>query len=67
MLPAAETIGRELVGLVLVQLARGDHVAGEKALREWGNYCAPEEVWRRMGELLHPLGGLGRVGELLRP
>uniref|UniRef100_A0A6A7FYK2 Gamma-soluble NSF attachment protein n=1 Tax=Hirondellea gigas TaxID=1518452 RepID=A0A6A7FYK2_9CRUS len=37
-------IGRECVALVLVQIARGDHVAGEKAFKEWGHYCAPEEV-----------------------
>lgn len=37
-------IGRLTVGLVLVQLARGDCVAAEKAFREWGAYCEHEEV-----------------------
>ncbi|XP_045598691.1 gamma-soluble NSF attachment protein [Procambarus clarkii] len=37
-------IGRLTVGLVLVQLARGDSVAAEKAFREWGTYCEQEEV-----------------------
>ncbi|XP_042230090.1 gamma-soluble NSF attachment protein-like [Homarus americanus] len=37
-------IGRMTVALVLVQLARGDSVAAEKAFREWGSYCEQEEV-----------------------
>lgn len=37
-------IGRLTVALVLVQLARGDSVAAEKAFREWGSYCENEEV-----------------------
>ncbi|KAK8737101.1 hypothetical protein OTU49_004803, partial [Cherax quadricarinatus] len=37
-------IGRLTVALVLVQLARGDPVAAEKAFREWGTYCEHEEV-----------------------
>ncbi|XP_055836796.1 gamma-soluble NSF attachment protein [Episyrphus balteatus] len=37
-------IGRLAVGLVLVQLARGDFVAAEKAFKEWGNCCDPQEV-----------------------
>ncbi|XP_068212502.1 gamma-soluble NSF attachment protein-like [Palaemon carinicauda] len=37
-------IGRLTVALVLVQLARGDPVAAEKAYREWGSYCEVEEV-----------------------
>ncbi|MPC20532.1 Gamma-soluble NSF attachment protein [Portunus trituberculatus] len=37
-------IGRLTVALVLVQLARGDTVAAEKAFREWGSYCENEEV-----------------------
>ncbi|KAK3882733.1 hypothetical protein Pcinc_012938 [Petrolisthes cinctipes] len=37
-------IGRLTVALVLVQLARGDTVAAEKAFREWGAYCENEEV-----------------------
>jgi hypothetical protein len=40
-------IGRLAVALVLVQLARGDTVAAEKAFKEWGNCCdAPEVVSR---------------------
>ncbi|CAG9782071.1 unnamed protein product [Diatraea saccharalis] len=36
-------VGRLTVAIVLVQLARGDPVAAEKAYKEWGNYCeAPE-------------------------
>ncbi|KAL4717695.1 hypothetical protein ACJJTC_000844 [Scirpophaga incertulas] len=36
-------IGRLTVAIVLVQLARGDPVAAEKAYKEWGNNCeAPE-------------------------
>jgi gamma-soluble NSF attachment protein len=38
------SIGRLAVALVLVQLARGDTVAAEKAFKEWGNCCEPEEV-----------------------
>jgi hypothetical protein len=37
-------IGRLAVALVLVQLARGDTVAAEKAFKEWGNCCDPSEV-----------------------
>uniref|UniRef100_A0A6P7FLW6 Gamma-soluble NSF attachment protein n=1 Tax=Diabrotica virgifera virgifera TaxID=50390 RepID=A0A6P7FLW6_DIAVI len=38
-----QATGRLTVALVLVQLARGDVVAAEKAFKEWGNYCeAPE-------------------------
>lgn len=37
-------IGRLTVALVLVQLARGDQVAAEKAFKEWGNCCEPPEV-----------------------
>ncbi|XP_063239848.1 gamma-soluble NSF attachment protein-like [Bacillus rossius redtenbacheri] len=37
-------MGRLAVGLVLVQLARGDQVAAEKAFKEWGNCCDPAEV-----------------------
>lgn len=37
-------IGRLAVALVLVQLARGDYVAAEKAFKEWGNCCDPPEV-----------------------
>lgn len=37
-------IGRLAVALVLVQLARGDTVAAEKAFKEWGNCCDPQEV-----------------------
>lgn len=40
------SVGRLAVALVLVQLARGDQVAAEKAFKEWGNYCdAPEASW----------------------
>lgn len=36
-------VGRLTVAVVLVQLARGDPVAAEKAYKEWGNNCeAPE-------------------------
>lgn len=38
------SVGRLAVALVLVQLARGDQVAAEKAFREWGNYCEAPEV-----------------------
>ncbi|GFG30681.1 hypothetical protein Cfor_07458, partial [Coptotermes formosanus] len=37
-------IGRLAVALVLVQLARGDTVAAEKAFKEWGNCCDVSEV-----------------------
>ena len=37
-------IGRLAVALVLVQLARGDYVAAEKAYKEWGNCCEAPEV-----------------------
>lgn len=37
-------IGRLAVALVLVQLARGDYVAAEKAFKEWGNCCDAPEV-----------------------
>ncbi|XP_055623889.1 gamma-soluble NSF attachment protein [Toxorhynchites rutilus septentrionalis] len=37
-------IGRLAVVLVLVQLARGDYVAAEKAFKEWGNCCDAPEV-----------------------
>ena len=37
-------IGRECVSLVLVQLAKGDTVAAQKAFRDWGEYCEPQEV-----------------------
>ncbi|XP_053962609.1 gamma-soluble NSF attachment protein [Anastrepha ludens] len=37
-------IGRLAVALVLVQLARGDFVAAEKAFKEWGNCCDSDEV-----------------------
>lgn len=41
---AFQAIGRLTVALVLVQLARGDCVAAEKAFKEWGNYCDAPEV-----------------------
>lgn len=37
-------IGRLVVALVLVQLAREDYVAAEKAFKEWGNSCEVEEI-----------------------
>lgn len=37
-------IGRLTVALVLVQLAREDYVAAEKAFKEWGNCCEVEEI-----------------------
>lgn len=40
------SVGRLAVVLVLVQLARSDQVAAEKAFREWGNYCDAPEVNR---------------------
>lgn len=39
-----QAIGRLAVALVLVQLAREDYVAAEKAFKEWGNCCDPAEV-----------------------
>lgn len=39
-----QAIGRLAVALVLVQLARGDSVAAEKAFKEWGNCCDSNEV-----------------------
>lgn len=39
-----QAVGRLVVALVLVQLARGDIVAAEKAFKEWGNYCDPPEI-----------------------
>lgn len=41
---AYQAIGRLAVALVLVQLARGDYVAAEKAFKEWGNCCDVQEV-----------------------
>lgn len=41
---AYSAIGRLAVALVLVQLAREDYVAAEKAFKEWGNCCDPQEV-----------------------
>lgn len=40
----SSTAGRLIVALVLVQLARGDIVAAEKAFKEWGNLCDNPEV-----------------------
>ncbi|XP_063633123.1 gamma-soluble NSF attachment protein-like [Cydia splendana] len=37
-------IGRLTVAVVLVQLARGDAVAAEKAYKEWGNNCEVAEM-----------------------
>lgn len=42
-----QSIGRLTVALVLVQLARGDQVAAEKAFKEWGNYCEAPEVCQK--------------------
>lgn len=39
-----QAAGRLTVALVLVQIARGDIVAAEKAFKEWGNYCEASEV-----------------------
>ncbi|XP_059613006.1 gamma-soluble NSF attachment protein [Phlebotomus argentipes] len=39
-----QAIGRLAVVLVLVQLARADYVAAEKAFKEWGNFCEPSEI-----------------------
>jgi hypothetical protein len=44
-----QAVGRLAVALVLVQLARGDYVAGEKAFKEWGNYCDAPEVRLKTG------------------
>ncbi|KAF5288240.1 hypothetical protein FQA39_LY04008 [Lamprigera yunnana] len=41
---AYQATGRLAVALVLVQLARADVVAAEKAFKEWGNYCEGPEV-----------------------
>lgn len=41
---AYQAIGRLAVALVLVQLAREDSVAAEKAFKEWGNCCDGNEV-----------------------
>lgn len=41
---AYQAIGRLAVALVLVQLAREDYVAAEKAFKEWGNCCDVQEV-----------------------
>lgn len=41
---AYQSTGRLAVALVLVQIARGDIVAAEKAFKEWGNYCEGPEV-----------------------
>lgn len=37
-------VGRLTVVVVLVQLARGDPVAAEKAYKEWGTHCEAPEV-----------------------
>lgn len=37
-------LGRLTVCLILVQLAREDQVAAEKAYREFGNYCEVSEA-----------------------
>ncbi|XP_038216567.1 gamma-soluble NSF attachment protein [Zerene cesonia] len=37
-------VGRLTVAIVMVQLARGDAVAAEKAYKEWGNYCEVPEM-----------------------
>lgn len=37
-------IGRLVVALVLVQLAREDYVAAEKAFKEWGGNCEQDEI-----------------------
>lgn len=42
-----QSLGRLTVALVLVQLARGDQVAAEKAFKEWGNFCEAPEVRER--------------------
>ncbi|XP_014221678.1 gamma-soluble NSF attachment protein-like [Trichogramma pretiosum] len=38
------SVGRLAVVLVLVQLARGDQIAAEKAFKEFGGYCEAPEV-----------------------
>lgn len=45
------SVGRLAVALVLVQLARGDQVAAEKAFKEWGNYCDAPEVFLKINIL----------------
>ena len=45
-------IGRLCVALVLVQIARGDTIAAEKAFREWGGYCEQDEVRFRLLEFI---------------
>ncbi|CAH4038974.1 gamma-soluble NSF attachment protein [Pieris brassicae] len=40
----AGAVGRLTVAIVLVQLARGDAVAAEKAYKEWGNNCEVPEM-----------------------
>lgn len=47
------SVGRLTVALVLVQLARGDQVAAEKAFKEWGNYCEAPEVKSYLLEILN--------------
>lgn len=47
-------IGRLAVALVLVQLARGDTVAAEKAFKEWGNCCEAPEVVIKTGYIKQP-------------
>lgn len=37
-------VGRPVVALVLVQLARGDMVAAEKVQKEWGGYADPDQA-----------------------
>jgi len=46
-----QSLGRLTVALVLVQLARGDQVAAEKAFKEWGNYCETPEVRKKNNQL----------------
>lgn len=43
-LEAPQQLGRLTVCLILIQLAREDQVAAEKALREFGNYCEMSEA-----------------------
>lgn len=45
------SVGRLAVVLVLVQLARGDQVAAEKAFREWGNCCDDPEVFKIINKI----------------
>lgn len=47
-----QSLGRLTVALVLVQLARGDQVAAEKAFKEWGNFCEPPEVREKNNQFL---------------